>query len=678
MAKRNHKSQPRQEQTRIEEATRLDTFIFITVVFLVAALARLVYGMELWRNPVYGWPVIDAASYHNFAATWIQTGLRDSTTAWHAAFYPLFLALTYKLAGVSVFGAMSVQLFIGALTCMGIGWLARRIFGTRAGWFTGLFAALYGPSIFYEAMLMSAGWSVAWSLLMCLDLMQPSPQHPRLRGLRAGLLAGGGVLIRPELLAGYLGALAIKHVVDRRANPSTLAWSWKTGASAALMFCMVVLPIGWMNQTFTGRLSWLPVNGGLNVYIANAGDPCATLGARPGPDYDRIVNLPKMAGLFNLEEQNRYFYRTTLQEIAGDPGAALRRLAWKAGVLLSSREISLDLDGYAVRNYSTWLPWLQAKIGRFGFPFGVVLPLAILSWWHRERRGLATLAAFVLVTALVLLLFSPASRYRLILLPPLLVMAGAGFEQLLAWWKRRDVAWAAVFVVALTGILQSWPGPYCLEKFDFTAERYRMIGQRVEDPAGARAWLEQARLRDATDPQTFFFLAMNSWSQGSLEQALGEINQALALAPDFNMGLMLKSDLLSELDDHERARDALRLAIEANPDMVDAHIRLASSHARDGQYDEARRAIDQALAFAPHHNGARATAAAIMIDAGQPGAALSSLEDLIAQFPDDAELRLHAAIAARALDNETRARHHIIEALRINPTDTRAKKLLQP
>lgn len=678
MPKRNEKTKARQEKTpgNPEPAGR-GGLTFGLAIFLVAAVIRLIYGIELWRHPEYAWPVIDAASYHNFAATWIESGLRDSTTAWHAAFYPLFLALVYSLFGVSVYGAMVVQLALGSLTCAGIGLLARRLFGNGAGWFSGLFAAIYGPLVFYEAALMSAGWSVTWSLLMCWNVCRPMPRNALVRGAIIGVLAAGAALIRPELIAGYAGALLVRlKGVSFRDSAARIA-AGRTAAATIMMFYAIVLPVGWMNKSFTDRLSWLPVNGGLNVYIANSGDLCATLGARPGPDYDRIVNLPKQAGLQNLEEQNQFFYRTTFERMVNEPLSIIRGLFWKAVVLLSSREISLDLDGYAVHDYSSLLPLLQWKAGNFGFPFGILLPGALLIFWRRDRRELSPLLGLVLISALALIALSPASRYRLILIPPLLILAGGGLMAGISWWHENRRRWPVLLMIGVTAVLQSWPGPFCLESFDFKAERYRMIGQRVQDPVLARPWLERARSRDDSDPQTYFFLAMNSWSGGSLEQALREINQALVIAPDFNLGLMLKSDILSEMDAHAAAREALQSALAANPALTDAGIRLAASFARDGLFAEAIQAIDQALIVAPHHNGALATAASIKIDAGQPRTALNILQELLKEFPDDADLRLHAAIAARALNDESMARHHLIEALRVRPDDQRARALLE-
>ena len=121
--------------------------------------------------------------------------------------YPLFLALCFALFGTANYLAVVwVQVVVDLLTCVLLGGLARRVFGSRAGmacvWIAALcpFTANYAAAALTETLsifcVVVGFWGlVAWS------------ENPRLRwAMVVGLAACGAVLLRPDgvLLVGVL------------------------------------------------------------------------------------------------------------------------------------------------------------------------------------------------------------------------------------------------------------------------------------------------------------------------------------------------------------------------------------------------------------------------------------------------------------------------------------------
>lgn len=642
-------------------------------VFAAALLVRAIYLAECLQHPAFLLPLIDATTYDTFARQWVTQGLRDSTTAWHAAFYPLFLSGLYQLFGPSVLAAKIVQLLLGALTCTGVGALARRVFGPRAGWWAGLLAAGYGPVVFYDLELMSAGWSVAWCTLMVGVLTGLRPARALGRGLLHGVLIAGGLLIRPELTAAYVGAHLLE-CVRTRSRPQA-----RTLLVAAGTALLCLLPVGVMNHVFTGTWSVLPANSGLQLYLTNNRDPYVSLLDRPGPGYDRVVQEPRRAGYHTLAEQNRYFYQRARAELTADPIRTARRFGQKFLLLLSGREITSDVDLYSARESSRLLSALVWKAGRFGFPFALLLGLAVLGLGAPRRVTWVPVLWFGVLLIGALLLYLPALRYRLILLPLLWPLAGAGADLLTRAFGERKPARLALHLAVLLAVtlLSMTPGLAATDLINFRAERYRMIGQRLDQPGTTNGWLDRAWALQPGDPQTAFFLALRSAQAGQAEQARTYLDLALAEVPDYTMALMLRSDLKAEAGDAAGARDDLERAARAEPDNVDLLIRRAGQLDQAGEPARARAQLELALLRQPGHPLARMNLAEVLIELGEAGRAQVLLDELLREQPDHAPLHISAGLAARQLGQTARARQHFQQALRIQPDHAAARALLE-
>lgn len=642
-------------------------------VFAAALLVRLVYLAESLQHPAFLLPLIDAATYDNFARQWVTLGLRDSTTAWHAAFYPLFLSALYRIFGPSVLAAKLVQLLLGALACTGMGALARRVFGPRAGWWAGLLAACYGPLVFYDLELMSAGWSVAWCTLMVGVLSGAGPAGRGWRGLWHGVLIAVALLIRPELSVAYVGAMALE-TARTRSRPSA-----RTALVAAAAIALILLPVGLMNRAFTGRWSVLPANSGLQLYLTNNRDPYVSLLDRPGPDYDRVVQEPRRAGYHALAEQNQYFHQRARTELTADPLRTARRFGQKLLLLLSGREIISDVDPYSARESSRLLSVLIWKTGRYGFPFALLLGLAALGLGTPRRVPWGPALWFGLLLTAALLIYLPALRYRLILLPLLIPLAGAGADRLWSAVRERRTASLARQLAILLGaaLLSTTPGLASTEHTNFRAERYRMIGQRLDQPGGTNGWLDQAWALQPGDPQTAFFLALNAVQAGQPERARALLDLAVAAVPDYSMALLLRADLKAEAGDDRGARDDLLQALRADPDQVDVLLRLGLHFAQAGEPARARAYFEQALQQQPGHPVARMHLAGVLIDLGEAGRAQVMLDDLLRADPHNAQLQFNAGRAALLLGQPTRARQHLQEVLLRQPDHAAARALLE-
>ncbi len=140
---------------------------------------------------------------------------------------------------------------------------------------------------------------------------------------------------------------------------------------------VVLIPVSSLSLEYTGDFSPLPRSGALNLYIGNNPDTEETMMIRPGMEWRELTRMPMLEGS-ETEQQDRMFFSRLFREyVTSHPLDYLAGLGWKGMQFLSSRELPRNIDPYTFREFSGLYSILTWKTGGFGFPFGILLPLAI-------------------------------------------------------------------------------------------------------------------------------------------------------------------------------------------------------------------------------------------------------------------------------------------------------------
>ncbi len=136
--------------------------------------------------------------------------------------------------------------------------------------------------------------------------------------------------------------------------------------------------------------------------------------------------------------------------------------------------------------------------------------------------------------------------------------------------------------------------------------------------------------------------AVRAMSLGNHEEALKQIDDALALAPEFAKAYANKAAILNALDREEEAIEALTAALEIEPGFTEARIDLGMCLERANRRDEAdrhyREALNQlnvAAASAPDDKELAVRRAITLYLAGEPATALREMRRLLGAYPDD-------------------------------------------
>lgn len=578
-------------------------------LFLAALLVRLIYLYESPDNPTFLHPIVDSKSYDALARGYAQTGVLTFRFFWQPLFYPLTLAALYTVSDGSILFAKVVQAGVGALTCLLTYLLGRRIFDRRVGLIAGIILVLYGPAIFFDGELLATTWAALWSVVLILLILRAAERESWLRFGLLGLCGGLATITRPTFLPFLLAAgLWLAWRLLRRPRDRRRA----SGALVALLagFLLVALPVTVKYRQVVGQLGFLPISGGVNLYIGNNPDYEDTVTARPGTSEWLDLVGSDTADATGMCDRSRMLRDKVGQFARRQPLAFAGGLGRKAVQFLVGRETPRNIDVYIAREWSGLLWALLWKIGRFGFPWGLLLPLAVVGLVGRWRRVPAPIVFFIVLYPLSIVLVFVSARYRLPVVPVVAVLAGAGAVHLAELFSARRVGRLALAggMGVATLVLTILPGAFAEERVDYRAEMYVWLGddyraaRRYDD---ARQYYERALQSDPDSRLAQIRLGHLLMITGDPDQAITHLNQALVQKDDYlayyyrGLSYQKRGDLALALGD-------LAAALEVNPSFGPAYLGRADLYKGLGRYDEARADCERARALPGYAEPARA------------------------------------------------------------------------
>ena len=512
-------------------------------------------------------PAVDAATYAEQAASlaagnWLGRG---QGPFWQPPLYPYFLGVI-KLAFPESFYYASrlAQTLIGSLTCMLLYLVGRRLFGPSVGFIGGLIAAVYGPLIYFDARLLPAGLATFFTLVSLLLLMRAVERPTRPIFMAAGFALGLASLTA-AILASLIPGVAVW----------LFYWLRKKAALAVVAFLLgavlAIAPVTLRNYTIGGDFVPISYNGGVNFYIGNNANSERTLALRPGWEWEELVALPLREGITRPSAKSLFFYRQALEYIRDAPFDYMGLLAAKIAQFWRGDEIERNQEMYYWRKYSSVIAGTLWKWG-VAFPFGLVSPLALLGLLvYIRRQGIALPVLFVLGYSFAVISFFVAARYRLPIVPMLILFAVYGGNWLYARWRQQSLRQALLptACLVLLVLLVNWDLP-TMDGRGKAATHNDLGNAYLQQGRYDLALLkyEQATRLDSTYWQAWFNL-------GSLRALRGDLRGALPI-------------LLNVLE-HERER-------------ADVWSNVAGIYVGLGQYQQAAEVLEQAVVAAPRED----------------------------------------------------------------------------
>ncbi len=595
---------------------------------------RAAFALAFAPTPLGRYLFLDALVYDELASA-LRAGSGAALQPFFVEpLYAWFLAAVYGLFGHAPGAVRALQALGGAAAAVLVFDCARRLYGQGAGWAAGLAAALYGPFVFYDAMLLKTSAEVLFAALFFWLLVRAAGPRPACRRalardgletqsaspgearrplhfsvwLAVGLVLGLAAILKANFLvllpvavgAPFLG-LRVAAAGTGPAAPSPPRRAARGALWVLAGVAAATLPVVARNSALAGELTFLTTGAGMNFYQGNRPDTDGGLDIPPfiqldplREQADSVIEARRRSGRPGMapNEASGFWLGEALRFIRAEPAAWLRLLGRKLLLFWNHYEAADNLSFHYTRSVVPWL-WLAP----LGFWLAAPLGLAGVVAGAGGGRPETLLRASVLLLVAGTVLFHVADRYRLAAVPALIVL-GTGFVQRLARsWRRgrrrRAAALAALAAAAalLVNVPDFYPGGQDAAPFD----RIMALGYAADgDAPAAKRYAERAAGK-------FYRRGMVHLERGEFYRAEIYFASTLDVAPGWPGAWYHLGASRERLGKSAEAAQAYERAVAADSFAVEALTQLGRLHMTAERLDEAERALLAAEDRAPQN-----------------------------------------------------------------------------
>jgi 4-amino-4-deoxy-L-arabinose transferase-like glycosyltransferase len=342
-----------------------------------------------------------AGQGYRFTEHWYPFTPANTPTAHWSFLYPLYLAGIYRLIGYHPLGARLFQGIVGgALMCLFIYLIGRRIVSERVALLGAGLAAVYGYFIYYSVALMTETFFIVMVLLSLLVSLQLKDEPSLARWILLGLSLGVATLIRQTILL-FAPVLFVWLFWELKGR--IRLWHFVVSLG---MIVLLITP--WTMRNYHVYRQFLPLNSNAGYALYASNHP------HLGTDWRNesiVVPVPEELAGQNEAAINHALLRKGIGFVLEDPGRYLWLILDKA---LEYFQFWPSSQSSSVSNL--------VRVLSFGLymPFMLLGLLLSLSHW----RNYIPLYLFATVYTGIHLISWPSIRYRLPVDAVLMLFAG--------------------------------------------------------------------------------------------------------------------------------------------------------------------------------------------------------------------------------------------------------------
>jgi len=549
----------------------------------VALLLRIAYLQGFRASPLHGIFLTDHRYYRDWGLRIAGGDWIGSETFEQGPIYAYLLGLFYRFAGPRDGLVLLLQLLSGVGLVLLVYCCALRLFGRRSAIASGLLAAAYGPLIFHECQIMKTFleplliMAALFAALRYADAARP--RHLAAAGAAVGLLCLG----REVHILLLLPLMAWAWVRGGRYGLPTRRRIGHIGAAVLAAACLIA-PATVRNRLVAGDWTMVTSAGGEVLYLSYGPNASAYyfnppfVRARSRIEHEDFRDEARLRSGRNLSRgaASRYWREEAVKAALASPARSLRLAARKLTGLLNDYEYPDSEDYSVTRGFIPLLGWLPSLgwVAGLGL-LGVIVVL-------RERPPPTLVLAFLAICVLGVLLTQAFGRYRLVMTPLLLLLAGHALARLLHGVRdasRSDLLGRAAGVL-FAGLVSVWafsPPP------TIGGEGWvRWISEDFRNEVAARSAkradidLLQRRLEAAPgDARSWSDIGDALMVVGKIHEAERAYRRAIELDPGFAKTVRSLADLYFEEGRFDLAAERARSAVALEPADPRSHLALA-------------------------------------------------------------------------------------------------------
>jgi hypothetical protein len=556
--------------------------LFIFIILILALLLRALYFMDYKNIDIYHIaPHSDSYAYFYWAKDISSGDILGSKVAMKWPLYAYFLGLLFKVSKDSVPFVYIFQFVLGAINCVLVYFIARRIFNEAVAFIAALLCVWYGLFIFYEGLLTYTTLSLFLNSLLFLFILHIQ-NHPTGKNLFwAGIFLGICTITLGNIV--IFGILAVIWFLWQK------RLALKILISRFLLFLLglsiVVGSVTLRNYLVKKDIVLVSGSIGLNFYIGN------------NPENTKLLYLPRyltpnekmfqdakiiaegaLGRKLKPSEVSSFWFNKSIDFIKNNPGSYLKLLFIKFMRLFQSREPINDGE-YA---------FIKDNVGVYKIMFldlRLIMPFAFLGMLLGLKRPKETAPLYlILVTLSVgITLFFIATRYRMTIVPYLCIFASFGIYNLWNFLKeKRFLKFALVcgFVLILDSLFYGY-GLFNRER----STEYRI----KKNYFGFNNHLRKA----------WYYLNTSDY-----QQAMQEAELALQLQPDNIHALLCLGKAHYHMNDFKIAEEEFKEVIKIFPLSFDAYYNLGLLYNRQNRFYDAKEVLEKAVHLDPEDTNA--------------------------------------------------------------------------
>ena len=642
------------------------TRFFLGVLLLVALALRLGYLWEHRASPFFDAPIVDAQTFLKQA---LASGpfWGGDEPYWQPPLYIYLLTFVCWLLPASYFvGIRLVHVGLGILSCLLVYALARHAFGEQVGRIAGVIAAMCGSLLYFEGELLAVPVEVFLNLLLLYSLLLAWRRDCGRDWVLAGFIAGLAALTRPTILL-FIAAFCAWTLWHRRTSACRSFFSF------IVPIALLILPVTYRNWTIEPALVFISSNAGVNFYIGNNADYARTVSLRPGMQWEAMIAEAANSEHETAAAQSAFFFGKALNYIITQPLDYLGLVGKKVFHFWSGPETKRNQDIYYARQHSQILSLLLWD-WRVSIPFGLIGPLSLLglglSMRGKWTPPIALLRLYALVYMASVVLFFPAARYRMPVVPVLITFAAFVAFQLYLGMRRRAYIRTTVLALPLGGLLVLCNLAEATPTTE-DAQLYFDLGEvhlRKQDYALSARHSRRALELDPEYNYARHNLAVAYFHQERYGDSEREALQTLAKNPRRTDTRILLGRIYLATNKTQQAESYLRHVLERDPESGMAHYYYGRLLYRQEHYAAAATHLQQALAWQPQDFWLHYELGRALQQAGRSEAALGQYRQALslARRPE----ALNAIGALHLLAGRTQAaRTYFFQALELDPNN---------
>lgn len=562
--------------------------------------------------------------------------------------YPYFIAAIYALAGHSYLAVGIVQALLGALVPPLLYWAARCWFEEPVPLLAGLMALVYLPSIFFGGILMKPGLSLFLVTAGLGLLSRALAGGGRGTWLAAGVVFGLAALTRGNLvlvLPIVLAWIALRKPLEGR--PAAGA-RWGEALPFAIGVALMLSLSAMHNYAAAGEFILTTANGGQNFFIGN--NPTNHTGeyqelpfVDPNPKYEQRDferEAERRAGReLTDREISRFWFAEAWRWVRAHPGDWVG-LEWrKLRSYWGAYEIPDSLNYYL---YSEYAPLLRLPLPGFGLVGPLGLAGAALAL--RRRGWPRLLLIFTAAYTLSTILFFVFSRFRMVGMPVLFVLASFAAVELVRRWRaalaRREGFGPALAASALFLVF-----------FVFVNVPVRAVadsrGYRLASALGVPTQLETTGPAHFNLGVVWAALAKNAADPGPLlHQAEDELREAIRLDPRYSKFFVELGKVLAREERTAEAIETYQRAAVMEPQDWRIQHSLGLLYKRSADRAAAEAAFRRAFDLAPRQTASADELGRLLLESGRKAEAAHFFRQALDVKPDDRAAREGLAAAS--------------------------------